>query len=269
MEKDFSKIENENNSFISFLNRIGVKQPEPKEKSLWEEQSPPLTFLFFIELVHHIRKILSSIKIFAKFSREKFRDVEFGKYFYRTMSDDIDKIDSMLEVFLNYVRVNTAIKKTNTVHSIIEEGLKNHITQIEDKEIKIIKKFEKDLPETIVHDEQLRFIFNSILDYAIASVHPNGAIGFLTKSFDIKKGTRATNTWSQEDGRYIEILIVFTGYKKQEEGIELILRLIEELTEKNQGTMKFELNEKKSKTLIFFRFPIERRKVVYYQSISA
>ena len=32
--------------------------------------------------------------------------------------------------------------------------------------------------------------------------------------------------------------------------------------------MKFEINEKKPRTLISLKFPIERRKVIYYQSIE-
>jgi len=40
------------------------------------------------------------------------------------------------------------------------------------------KKLEKDLPETSMHDEQVRFILNSVLQYAILSTPPNGTIGF-------------------------------------------------------------------------------------------
>ena len=80
---------------------------------------------------------------------------------------------------------------------------------------------------------------------------------------------------------YVEIIIIFTGYKKpseqlnkvlgipvrqQEEAIELELRLIKEIIQKNQGMMKFEVNEKKPRTLISLKFPIERRKVIYYPS---
>ncbi|PIV20842.1 MAG: hypothetical protein COS40_10440, partial [Deltaproteobacteria bacterium CG03_land_8_20_14_0_80_45_14] len=85
------------------------------------------------------------------------------------------------------------------------------------------------------------------------------------------------------DGRQIEILIVFTGYKKpveqfetvlgipavqKEEAIELELRLIKEIIQKNSGMMKFEVNEKKPRTLISLKFPIERRKLIYYQPVN-
>jgi hypothetical protein len=88
----------------------------------------------------------------------------------------------------------------------------------------------------------------------------------------------------QKDGRVVEILIVFTGFKKpvekfdtilgvpalqQEESIELELRLIKEMIQKNRGVMTFEVNEKRPRTLISLKFPMERRKVIYYSSTNA
>jgi hypothetical protein len=88
----------------------------------------------------------------------------------------------------------------------------------------------------------------------------------------------------QKDGRFVEILIVFTGFKKpvekfdtilgvpalqQEEAIELELRLIKEMIQKNRGVMTFEVNEKRPRTLISLKFPMERRKVIYYSSTNA
>jgi hypothetical protein len=78
-------------------------------------------------------------------------------------------------------------------------------------------------------------------------------------------------------------LIVFTGYKKvtekfetvlgipgpqKEEAVELELRLIKEIIRKNRGTMKFEVSEKTPRTLISLKFPIERRKLIYYQPVN-
>jgi hypothetical protein len=97
------------------------------------------------------------------------------------------------------------------------------------------------------------------------------------------KDTSNEKKFIQKDGRYIEILIVFTGYKKpveqfgtvlgipavqKEEAIELELRLIKEIIQKNRGMMKFEVNEKKPRTLISLKFPIERRKLIYYQPVN-
>jgi nitrogen-specific signal transduction histidine kinase len=209
--------------------------------------------------------------------------MEFREHFYRIVTEDIEKIDAVLNGLLSYIKINTPLEKKNTVHFILEDVLKRHERQLEDKKIKIFKKFERDLPETVVHDEQLRYILNALLQYAIPAIPPNGSIGFLTKSFDMSKDTANEKKSIQKDGRYIEILIVFTGFKKpveqfgtvlgipavqKEEAIELELRLIKEIIQKNRGMMKFEVNEKRPRTFISLKFPIERRKLIYYQPVN-
>jgi nitrogen-specific signal transduction histidine kinase len=281
-EKDLLfETESENKSFSAFLKKADAKSTESEPRSLSSEQNANLLSLFLIELVHRIKNPLVSIKTFTQLLREKFDDGEFREHFYRIVTEDIEKIDDVLNGLLTYIKINTPIEKKDTVHFILEDVLKSHEIQLEDKKIKIFKKFEKDLPETIVHDEQLRYILNTLLQYVIPSILPNGSIGILTKSFDLQKEPPDVKTFHQKNGGYMEILIVFTGYKKpveqfetvlgipavqKEEAIELELRLIKEIIQKNQGMMKFEVNEKKPRTIISLRFPIERRKLIYYQS---
>jgi nitrogen-specific signal transduction histidine kinase len=282
VEKDLLfEIENEKSSFISFLKRAETKPVTLEEKSLLNGQSTDSLPLFLIELIHRIKNPLVSIKTFTQLLREKFNDVEFKEYFYRIVTEDIEKIDSLLNSLLNYIRINTPIQKTNTIHLILEEVLKKHENQLEERKIKIFKRFEKELPETIIHDEQLRYILNSILQYAIPTIPPNGSIGFLTKTFNIQRETVEQKSSIQKNERCVEVLIVFTGYKKPIEQFETVLgipsiqegkavefelRLVKEIIQKNRGMMKFEVNEKKPRTLISLRFPIERRRLVYYQS---
>jgi nitrogen-specific signal transduction histidine kinase len=285
MEKDlFFETEVEKNSFVSFLKKTETKPLSFEKKNFIHKQDNHFSSLFFIELVHRIKNPLVSIKTFTQLLREKFDDEEFREYFYRIVTEDIEKIDSLLNGLLNYIKINTPIEKANTVHFILEDVLKKYEGKLEDKKIRVFKKFEKDLPETVVHEEQLRYILNSILQYALPSIPPQGSIGFLTKSLSLQKGMGEDQNLAEKDGRFVQIMIVFTGFKKpvekfgtilgvpalqQEEAIELELRLIKEMIQKNQGVMTFEVNEKRPRTLISLKFPMERRKVIYYPSTNA
>lgn len=280
-EKDlFFETENERNSFIEFLKKGKIKPSPFKKNSHSREETTNLLSLFFIELVHRIKNPLVSIKTFTQLLRDKFNDQEFRDQFYRIVTEDIEKIDSLLNGLLNYIRINTPIEKADTVHTILEDTLRRYGPQLKDKKIKVFKKYEKDLPEAIVHEEQLRYIFNTIFQYALPSILPQGSIGLLTKTILPQKETGNNKPSSIKDGRFVEILIVYTGFRKsvepfksvlgiplkeKEEAIELELRLVKEIIQKNQGIMKFEVDEKKPRTLISLRFPVERRKVIYYQ----
>jgi len=184
----------------------------------------------------------------------------------------------VLNGLINYIKLNTSIPKTDTVHHLIEEMLKKHQSKLEERGVKLFKKFEKDLPETIVPDEQLRYILSSIFQYALANISPNLSMGLSTRSFAFEKEMGEDPSLFKKDGRYIEISVVFMGYKKpaeqgvgtqmlqKEEPLDLILRFVKEVVKRNRGIMRIEADEKKTKTFIALRFPVERRKVVYYQS---
>jgi len=280
----FFEQQNVENSFISLL-KGGAKTPESKEKPPPDEQNISSWLTLFAELSRSIKGSLEKIKSFVHLSREKFSDQEYGEFFYRTISNDIAKTDALLSCFANYLKINSPIPRANTVHIILEEVLKKYEKLFEDKKVSIFKKqYEENLPETSLHDEQLRFIINSILQYAIPSIPPQGSIGFLTRSLEAQEVKDGGKSLLQKDGKYIEILTGFNCYKNGSEKLEavlgnsaspqkerddFILRLVEEIIKVNRGMMKIRVDEEKPIILISLILPIERRKKVQYQSTTA
>jgi nitrogen-specific signal transduction histidine kinase len=285
MENTPVEAENKISSLESLLKDSEKKPPASKEKTLQKEGSISLTVSFLIEMIQFIKNTLLSINNVNLLSVEKFNDVEFRKYCRKSIYQDIKKIDSVLNALLNYVSISTPIIKKNTIHIILEDILVGNERQLQTKNITIAKKFEENLPETFIHDEQVRFILNSILQYAILSTPYDGGIGFLTRSLD-QKATGTTEDKGKvvplKDRRYIEILIVSTSHKdpfeqlekppegpaiENENSIGLILQLIRELIQRSQGMIEFEVDEKKTRTIFTMRLPCEIRRVVYYEPI--
>jgi nitrogen-specific signal transduction histidine kinase len=280
MEGNFVGIENERKPFTSTLNRGGKESHEFKDDRLSNGQDPAFLSSFLVELIERIKKTFGSVKGYTQISRGKFSDREFGEYYCRTVTEDIEKMDMVLNSLLNYMKVQKPIRKVNTVHNIIEEVLKKHQAKLNEKGVRIFKKFEQDLPETIVPDEQLRYILSSVLQYAMASSPPNWNIGLSTRSFILEKEATKIQDLFQKDKRYIEVIVIFAGYRKadepglatsilqKEETSEIILRFVKEVVRRNRGMMKIGTDEKKTRTFISLRFPVERRKIVYYQSVN-
>ena len=121
MEKDFLfETENESNAFITFLKKAGVKPPEFNLSTPSSEHNVNSLSLFLIELVHRIKNPLVSIKTFTQLLRNKFNEAEFREQFYRIVTDDIEKIDEILNGLLRYIKINTPLEKKDKVHFIIE-----------------------------------------------------------------------------------------------------------------------------------------------------
>jgi hypothetical protein len=281
-EIDLFGTENEENPLTSLVHPAETPPSESKEKVPSKEPENPFWSSFLTDLIHSIKNNLISIKNVSLSSMDKFNDPEYRRYAQQSVNEDIKKIDSVLNSLLNYIHINTPIIKSNTLFIILEEVIEANEKQIQGKSIKIIKKCEKDLPETFIHDEQVRFILNSILQYALLATPQNGTIGFLLKAFDFQNGGSEKKTLFERNG-YIEAAVGFIGEKEaheplkdnpiksegqKEETTKLILQLVKEILQKNHGSMTYEFEPKKLRTLITLKFPIERRKVIYYEPIS-
>ena len=281
IESDFFGTKKEENPLDAFLKKAVSDSAESKEKEPPRNQDNPFLSSFLVELIHTIKKTLISIKNTSALSADRFNDAEFRKAAQKSITEDIKQIDSVLNSLLNYIHINTPIIKSNTLPLILEEVLEANEKQIKRKEIKIFKKCEKDLPETFIHDEQIKFILNSILQYAILSTPLGGTIGFLIKSFGFHNGEPDKQISAERNGGYIEAAVGFMGEPSdsaknvggspiaKEQGVtKLILQLVKEILQTNRGAMTYEVDPKKPRTLITLRFPVERRKVVYYEPIS-
>jgi nitrogen-specific signal transduction histidine kinase len=258
-----------------------VKPMEIKKGGLLDEQDPSFMDAFLIELIHRIKNSFSSIYHAMVLSMDQNDNAEIGRHLHTQVEEDIKKIDSVLNSVLNFININTPLTRKNTLYTILEEILESNEKHLQKKNIKVIKKYGKELPDTFIHPEQVRFIFHSLLQYAILSTPPNGSIALLMDTSDANNGTSAEKTPTGNNRGYIEVLIGFNGDGKpvnklenlsetpgdQKEGItDLILKLAKEILQRNHGMM-IETHGKRLKTLINLRFPIERRKVVYYDPI--
>jgi hypothetical protein len=285
----------ENDNFFDFLDEIQQsrsplpvskpekKPPEPKEQVLTNERTEVLPFPFFIDLVEQFKGKLKDIRNYTRAHHDKCGDKEFITYLSHMIAEEIRKTELVRDSLLNYVRINNPVLKTDTVNTLLEEELKKCEVELETRKIKLFKTLEKNLPETVVPDDQLRYILSCLFQYILTSMSAGGGIGLYTRSLALHKETGEGETPGRKESRQVEVLIVYAAYKKvtgqyepaseiaarqRERGVDLTLRLVDEIVKKNRGTMKFEEDEKKLKTPISLRFPMERRKVVYYQPIS-
>jgi glycyl-tRNA synthetase beta subunit len=233
-----------------------------------------------IELLVYTQRALDSIKKLTQLSQVKYTDKRFGEFFYHSIMKDIGETNLLLEAFLQYPFVNTPLKRKDTIHKLIDEVLRKYRVRLEEKRVNLSKKYEKDLPETIIPNEPLNYILNSILQYGLKAVTLNGDMEWSTRSLLFKRKVSVGQKVSRKNERYIEIKVVFTDYKKrgrrfegsqavyQGEPLDLILRLAEEVVRKNRGIMEFKMDERSEKASISIRFPSERREGVYYQPID-
>ena len=255
------------------------KSAESKEDNSKTEQNSGKYPPFFIELIAGIKNSLKLVKDYTKIPQINGSDNGCSEYFSR-ISDEIENIEGVIGCFLRYNELSTPIKKRNTIINFIEAVLKKNESRLKERGILVFRRFEDDLPETIIPDEQLKYILDSSFKYAIASMAPSGGIGFSTRTLSADMEGERGYPFPQEQTECVEIQVIFTNHKRAveefgetfkvyghqeiEQASDLMSRLIKETVQRNYGTMDLNIDREKGKTSVVLRFPVERREVVCY-----
>lgn len=282
-----SSIRNaENDLFQSlFLDEAPEGSVSSNLKRVLEPEVPneSVKFHLLVELIQNVERSIKSIRHFTKMSRGRFSDKVFEDHFHRVVNGEMEKVYLTLSTVLNYLRIQIKKMKANTVHTIIELVIKNNKARLDEKKIRVFKKFEENLPETAVPDEHLKYILESTLKYALELLPLNGRLLLITRSLTQRKETVEAHPLSLGERKHVEISILLedspkkadhltyllqTSLPQKQEPFGLELKLIDEMVKISRGTMEFKTDEHKGKTSIALRFPEERRRVVYYPTVN-
>jgi signal transduction histidine kinase len=245
--------------------------------------TPPLPPL--VDLIYHVRKYLTHLKGLVRLSDGRFVDKRFGEYFTQSLYKALGSLDTFLKEYLDYARVSTPLERRDTVHGLIEEILKKYQELLEEKGIKLFRKFEQNLPETMIQEDPLRFVLGSLVGYALTWISPIVSMGFLTQTLPVRIETsNKEGTSLRRERQDIEIIMILSGHKEplqlsstpveipvlEKEGVAgFMLRLIEDIVRDNHGEFKAETDGKKAWILFSLTFPVERRKKTYYRPAEA
>ena len=241
-----------------------------REKEFLDEQSTRTLSLFFAKLANSIKANLAVIQALAELSRGKFKDIEFENNFIETVNEYIHGTNSGLHCFFDYLKIRSPVRKQNTAHAILDEILDGNEQNFRDRKIQIVKKqFEKDLPETSIPYDHLRYILNWVVQYANSSISSNGNIGFLTRSLDFKGVKEDSQSFPKQDRKYIEIIIFFMAREEVNETPEIklgakgivrendfIFPLVEEIIRMDRGIIKVKSDNSKQWKQISLILPV-------------
>jgi hypothetical protein len=255
---------------------------ELEKPDLSDGKSTPLSPQFLIKTLQDIKKRVASMYEVSLLSMEKSNNDEEKENSRKAMTHAFDKVLSVVNMVSGYIRVTSPIIKRNTIHRILEEILESNKRKLHTKNILLTKNFDKELPETIFDDKQVKFILSSVLQYAILSVPPNGSIEIVTRFVNHQKGEDLIRVVPVRS-KYSEIMI-FSSYDEhpfdetagatdgpdieKSETSDFILQLVKELIRRNQGMIEFQMDQTGFRTRISLKFPVERRQVAYYRSVS-
>lgn len=131
-------------------------------------------------LAHEIKNPLTPLKTFSEFLPEKIEDKEFLRKFSPIISQEISRIDKLVNQLLEFAKPTPAILKNNNIHNIIDATLDLLSNNLIQKKIHVHKAFAATTFLLPLDQNQIKQALLNILLNAIDSMQNGGTITLTT-----------------------------------------------------------------------------------------
>lgn len=133
-------------------------------------------------MAHEIRNPLSSIQIFAQLLPQKYDDKEFREEFSKVVFSDAQRINRIIESVMALANPRPSVSVFCNANELLDETLFFIETNIKKNGVKVIKKYDGELPHIKADSEQLRQVFLNIFLNALSVIpKDNGQLTISTR----------------------------------------------------------------------------------------
>jgi len=121
-------------------------------------------------MAHEIKNPLVSLKTFAQLLPGKYDDPEFRESFSKIASDEIERINSLVEQLLRFARPPKPIPMPIDLHEPMEQTLALLASEMAKKGIRVVRKYHQSPLMVFADSEQLKQVFMNVLLNAVEAL---------------------------------------------------------------------------------------------------
>lgn len=125
-------------------------------------------------VAHEVRNPLSSIKGFATYFKERYRDIPEDQQIANIMTQEVDRLNRVIGQLLEFTKPVAILKKSIDVGSFIENSLKLIERQAKEKSIKIQSSIAPEVEEIFVDSDKISQVLLNLYLNAIESMDKGG-----------------------------------------------------------------------------------------------
>ena len=206
-------------------------------------------------VAHEIRNPLSSIKGFATYFKERYRNHPEDQKTAEIMIQEVDRLNRVITQLLEFARPLAIQKKRTPLQILINHSLQMIETQAQEKNIEIEKAFASEPLEAVVDPDRMSQVLLNLYLNAMQSMEGKG--GLLTVSLSREKGPQPSVKISVKDtGPGIakeDLDHVFDPYfTTKQSGTGLGLAIVHKIIESHQGEIRVESEPGHGTTVSFY-----------------
>lgn len=204
-------------------------------------------------VAHEIRNPLSSIKGFATYFRDRYKDIPEDQKTAEILIQEVDRLNRVITQLLEFARPMAIQKKSGSIKSLIQHTLKMVEGQARSKDIKIDASFSSEIGEVPMDPDRMNQVFLNVYLNAIEAMEGGGVLSVALSQ--------------EEDARRVKIVISDTGigmkkedlvhildpyFTTKQSGTGLGLAIVHRIIEAHQGEIRVESEEGKGTRVIIY-----------------
>jgi two-component system sensor histidine kinase HydH len=159
-------------------------------------------------VAHEIRNPLSSIKGFATYFKERYRDNPDDQKTSEIMIQEVDRLNRVITQLLEFARLPVIQKKPTSLQSLIQHSLKMIERQASAKEIQILSHLPSEMKEIDLDPDGINQVLLNLYLNAIEAMEQGG--------------TLSVSLSSEESSPWVKIIVSDTGTGISKEDLEHI-----------------------------------------------
>ncbi|MBW2608140.1 MAG: PAS domain S-box protein [Deltaproteobacteria bacterium] len=210
-------------------------------------------------VAHEIRNPLSSIKGFATYFKERYRENKDDQQTADIMIQEVERLNRVVGQLLEFARPINISRKPTSIAAIIEDSLRLVEREASIKNIKIETRFSSPVNEIFIDPDRINQVLLNLYLNAIEAMENGGRLSVVLLLDEENKWIKISVKDTGVGIKKEELAHVFDPYfTTKPSGTGLGLAIVHNIIDAHDGKMKVESSPKKGTTVTLF-LPISNR----------
>jgi two-component system sensor histidine kinase HydH len=192
-------------------------------------------------VAHEIRNPLSSIKGFATYFKERYRDNPDDQKTSEIMIQEVDRLNRVITQLLEFARPPVIQKKRASLQSLIQHSLKMIERQASAKQIQVLCRLPPEIKEVALDPDGINQVLLNLYLNAVEAMDPGGK---LSVSLSMDEGSAWIKIMVSDTGSGIskeDLAHIFDPYfTTKQTGTGLGLAIVHKIIEAHGGEVRAE-----------------------------
>ena len=242
MDVSVSLLEGDNGTFLGHI-ILFRDLTEIQELKREIERSQRLASLGKLAagIAHEIRNPLSSIKGFATFFNERFKDMPEYQSTAKIMIQEVDRLNRVITQLLEFARPLEVIKKPASIRPLMQLSLKIIEREAQSKNIRITTKFSPEINEVHIDQDRFNQVLLNLYLNAVEAMEDGGVLSVALSREDDTQKVRITVSDTGVGIKKEDMVHIFDPYfTTKQSGTGLGLAIVHKIIESHKGEVKVE-----------------------------